>query len=153
MLFSWLLKIHGLEGKTSPQKCQVMRFVGKNPGKLLANMTYQAQVLQIFQESAKNIERLGWKNLDAEEFANEHIRMLKKLGALSEEGEEEAIDSHISFNQIKHLSSRGPFVCRENCWVCNLLQAEAQRCWIWSTPTTMLHHLGQDLGEEEGGGS
>ena len=44
----------------------------------------ESHILHIFQDHSKMIERCGWKNLDAEEFATTHLKMLKELGAVSE---------------------------------------------------------------------
>ena len=44
----------------------------------------EPHILHIFQDHSKMKERCGWRNLDAEEFATTHLKMLKELGAVSE---------------------------------------------------------------------
>ena len=60
-----------------------------SPSMVLAGMpkdkdAYDCQVLHLFQEHAKTIERLGWKHMDAEEFGQYFINLLKGLGKISD---------------------------------------------------------------------
>ena len=53
-------------------------------GTFPAKDAYDCHVLHLFQEHAKTIERPGWKHMDAGEFGQYFVNLLKGLGKISD---------------------------------------------------------------------
>ena len=82
-------------------------------GGMAKRSLHHAQLLQVLQDNAKAIERLGWKNNDCEEFAEGQLKMLKGFAALGYGVKKTALLAAIPHAKLAISSAEGDLLCEK----------------------------------------